>query len=55
MSSTITYEFYYDYKYPKEGSKLELYHTSTDSFVYEIKSNIFCERCWDKVFVQEDI
>ena len=41
LSKTLMYEFYYDYRRPKCGSKFNLCYMDNDSFVYEIKTYHF--------------
>ena len=41
LSKALMYEFHYDYRRPKYGSKAKLCQKDTDSFVYEIETEDF--------------
>ena len=40
-SKTLMYEFHHDYMRPKYGNKVNLCYMDTDSFVYEIETEVF--------------
>ena len=50
LSKIVMYEFHYDYMVPKYGlGKLKLCYMDTDSLVYDIKNEDFCEDILDDV------
>ena len=40
VSKTLMYKFHYDYMRPKYGSKVKLCYIDTDSFIYEIDTEV---------------
>ena len=49
LSKTLMYEFHYDYMRLKYGSKVELCYMDTDSSVYEIRTEDFCQDTYGDV------
>ena len=41
LSKALLYEFHYDYRRRKYGSKIKLCYMDTDSFVYEMETEDF--------------
>ena len=55
LSKIVMYEFHYDYMVPKYGlEKLKLCYMDTDSLVYDIKTEDFCEDMVDDVSARFD-
>ena len=40
VSKTLMYKFHYDYMRPKYGSNVKLCYIDTDSFIYEIDTEV---------------
>ena len=41
ISNILMYEFWYDYMKPKYGNRVKLYYMDLDSFIMNIKTNVF--------------